>query len=77
MQKYRRCNLLILNAFYVPATAPVVNFSILSSYNHIFNFNNFLLNRFRKLISQACRCVISAAGVIAWVVDGGSFYIAT
>ena len=53
MQKYRYYNLLILNAFYILAAAPVINFNTLSSYNHIFNFNNFLLNRFRKLISQA------------------------
>ena len=51
MQKYRRYNLLILNTFYILATALVINFSTLFSYNHIFNFNNFLLNRFRKLIS--------------------------
>ena len=65
MQKYKHYNLLILNAFYIPAAAPVINFSILSSYNHIFNFNNFLLNKFKKLISQAYQYNISAAGVIA------------
>ena len=51
MQKYKYYNLLILNAFYILATTLIANFSILFSYNHIFNFNNFLLNRFRKLIS--------------------------
>ena len=65
MQKYRHCNLLILNAFYILAAALVINFNTLSSYNHIFNFNNFLLNKFKKLISQACRCDIGAAGVVA------------
>ena len=75
MQKYRHCNLLILNAFYILAAALVINFNTLSSYNHIFNFNNFLLNRFRKLISQAYQCDISVVGVMAWVVNSGSFYI--
>ena len=76
MQKYRCCNLLILNAFYIPATVLIINFSTLFSYNHIFNFNNFLLNRFRKLISQAYQCDISVVGIMAWVVNSGSFYIA-
>ena len=65
MQKYKHYNLLILNAFYILAAALVINFSTLSSYNYIFDFNNFLLNRFRKLISQACQCDIGAAGVVA------------
>ena len=77
MQKYRCCNLLMLNTFYILATTLIINFSTLFSYNHIFNFNNFLLNRFRKLISQAYQCDISAAGIVAWVIDGGSFYITT
>ena len=77
MQKYRYCNLLILNAFYILAAALIVNFNTLFSYNHIFNFNNFQLNRFKKLISQAYRYDINTAGVMAWVVDGGSFCIAT
>jgi hypothetical protein len=40
------------------------------------DFNNIWLNRFRKLISQACRRDIDAAGVVALVVDGGRFCMA-
>jgi len=41
MQEYRRCDLLMSDAFHVLTAALVANFGTLSSYNHIFDFNNF------------------------------------
>ena len=55
---------------------PPPNFGTKCSNNQQADFNNFWLNRFRKLISRACRRDIDTAGVVALVVDSGMFCMA-